>query len=398
VPKVDELATTGSESFGPDLTCALDRMRRWGERCDWTGWDPYDGLNSRTSRALTLGTSFGRRVVLQAVKASPVNVRPLLGIRPARNQKAIGLVASGYGYLGACGDEAAALAATRLCEWLVAGHVGGPAGCAWGYHFDVQTRFFAYPAGSPNTIATTFVGHALLDVAERLGDLRWVEPVVDAGRYLVGTMLVERDGATYFRYIPDDDKLIHNANLLACALLVRIDRLLQGNSLRPIAESAVAASLGAQRPDGSFPYSDWSSQGWVDNFHTGYVLESLAACGELPGVRAPLERGVAYWERELFLADGRPKYYASRVRPEDGHCYAQAIDTWLALDQMGLPRRREARRMAALLIDRMLSRDGTVVFRRRRLLSNRVPFVRWTTAPSFRALARLAWVLSRSVP
>lgn len=333
---------------------------------------------------------------MQAVKGSPLNLRPLLGIRPARNHKAIGLVASGYGYLGACGDEAAATAARRLCEWLVAAHVGGSAGRAWGYHFDVQTRFFAYPAGSPNTIATAFVGHGLLDVAERLGEARWAKAAGDAARYLVATMLVERDGSTYFRYIPRDEKLIHNANLLACALLVRVDRLLGRNDYRSIAEKAVAASLRAQHSDGSFPYSDWSGQVWVDNFHTGYVLESLAACSELPGVRTVLDRGASYWERELFLPDGTPKYYSGRARPEDGHCYAQAIDTWLALAAIGLPGLREAERTAVLLVERMLRSDGSVVFRRRRLLSNHVPFVRWTTAPTFRALARLGFVLSRS--
>ena len=34
-------------------------------------------------------------------------------------------------------------------------------GLGWGYHFDVQTRFFAYRAGTPNMIATSFAAHAL---------------------------------------------------------------------------------------------------------------------------------------------------------------------------------------------------------------------------------------------
>jgi hypothetical protein len=374
-----------------DVRAAVRAMRAWGEARDWKGWDPYDGLNSRVSRLLSLGTPLGRRVVVQAVKGAPVNVRPVLGIRPARNQKAIGLVASGYGHLAAAGDAEAGTAARRWCNWLVAHHADGPDGLAWGYHFDVQTRFFAYPAGSPNTIATTFVGHGLLDVVERLGAPEWIEPAEEAARFLLGTMLANGRGGPYFRYIPADEKLIHNANLLACALLMRVGRLAGRDDLRLAATEAVATSLRAQRPDGSFPYSDWSGQGWVDNFHTGYVLESLASCVDVPGVGPALERGAEFWARELFLADGTPKYDVERATPYDGHCYAQAIDTWLALDAIGISGLAAAERVAALLVRDMLRRDGAVVFRRGRWLTSRVAFVRWTTAPAFRALARLEW-------
>ena len=41
--------------------------------------------------------------------------------------------------------------------------------------------------------------------------------------------------------------------------------------------------------------------------------------------------------------------------------------------------------------------DGHVAFQKRRLWTSRVPFVRWTTAPSFRALARLEFARSRRV-
>jgi hypothetical protein len=375
-----------------DIRDALRRMRAWGEARDWSGWDPYDGLNSPVSRLLSLGTPLGRRVVVQAVKAAPLNVRPLLGIRPARNQKAIGLVASGYGFLAASGDAEAGIAARRWCDWLVEHHAGGPDGLAWGYHFDVQTRFFAYPAGSPNTIATTFVGHGLLDVAERLTAPEWIEPAEAAARFLLATMLVRGESGPYFRYIPADDKLIHNANLLACALLLRVGRLAGRDDLSAVAAESVQTSLRAQRSDGSFPYSDWAGQGWVDNFHTGYVLESLASCVDLPGVRPALERGAAFWARELFLADGTPKYDRERATPFDAHCYAQAVDTWLALDTVGSSGLPEAERVAALLVRDMLRRDGAVVFRRGRWLTSRVAFVRWTTAPAFRALARLEWI------
>src|SRR4051812_24558262 len=307
-----------------DALEAATRIRRWGEERDWTGWDPYDALSSPWAGVLTLRTALGRRILTQAVKRSSVNLRPALRIPKSQNHKAIGLVASAYAYLGAAGDDAARSTAGRWLDWLEREHVGGSEGLAWAYHFDVQTRFFFYRANSPNTIATTFVALAFLDAVEQLGDRQRVETAVSASEFLVTRMLVDDPRGPYFRYVDGDAKLIHNCNLLACATLARTAAHSGRADLAEIAARAVATTLAAQRPDGSWPYSEWSDQGWVDNFHTGYVLESLASCATMDGVSDALTAGVAFWSRELFLRDGTPKYTPQRTLPLDVHCYAQA--------------------------------------------------------------------------
>jgi hypothetical protein len=203
-------------------------------------------------------------------------------------------------------------------------------------------------------------------------------------------MLVNSGHGTFFRYVPGEDELVHNANLLACSVLVRAARVLEQPSLLDLALPAVATSLAAQRDDGSWPYAESARGDWVDNFHTAYVLESLALCaGSIPQARDALERGIDYWERELFLPDGTPKYTPDRVFPLDAHCYASAIDAYVALAQWHTPALDRAEHTAALLVARMLDPSGYVYFQRERFWVNRVPFVRWTTAPSFKALAGL---------
>jgi hypothetical protein len=352
-------------------------IRRWGEARDWRGFDPYDALNSPAAPLLTLGTSFGRRLLTQAVKRSSVNLRPLLGIKPAWNAKAIGLVASGYARLAASGDPTAVSQAERWLTWLVEHHSGGASGLGWGYHFDVQTRFFRYARGTPNAIATSFVAQALLDGAE-LVDRRWREPALEAALFLESQFLSTGSRGAFFRYLRQEDELVHNANLLACAVLVRAGRA-------EVSRQPLETSLAAQREDGSWPYSEGARGQWVDNFHTGYVLEALAACARtLSGLEEPLRKGVSYWIRYLFLEDGTPKYSPESVYPIDAHCYAQAIETHCSV---GNP--AEAKRQARLLIDRMFDPRGFVHFQKRRFSTSRVPFIRWSTAPTFRALARL---------
>ena len=359
-------------------------IRAWGEAREWRGYDPYDALNSPLAPVLTLGTRLGRRVLTQAVKLSPLNLRPALLIRPQWNAKALALVASAYAHLAAAGDESAVPHAGRWLSWLT------ECGPGWGYHFPVQTRVFRYDRGTPNTIATSFAAQALLDGCELLGGERWRDPALAAARFLEEQMLVERP-RPYFRYLPGEGELVHNANLLACAVLARSARVLGEERLLDPVRRAVATTVEAQRPDGSWPYSE--HHGWVDNFHTAYVLESLAECARsLPELGRPLDLGYDYWERELFLDDGTPKYFPDRTYPLDAHCYASAIDAWVAAG--GLDR---AERTASRLVERMLHPDGHVRFQVRGRWTNSVPFVRWTTAPSFRALARLEEARARLV-
>lgn len=370
------------------IDAAVARIRAWGEACDWRGYDPYDGLNSPAAPVLTLGRPLGRRLLTQVVKRSPVNLRPLLGIKPGVNSKAIALVASGYARLAAAGDDSARDEAVRRLEWLAA---RGP---RWGYHFPVQTRFFSYAAESPNTIATNFAAHALLDGCELLDLDALAADVESACDFLTEEMLTETDNGTFFRYIPGEDELVHNANLLACSVFVRAARALDRPPLLARARPAVMTSLAAQRDDGSWPYAESARGGWVDNFHTAYVLESLALCaGSIPEAKDALDSGIDYWERELFLPDGTPKHAPDRVLPLDAHCYASAIDAYLALASWHAAALERAERIAALLVARMLDASGYVYFQQERFWLNRVPFVRWTTAPSFKALAGL--VLAR---
>lgn len=373
-----------------NLRDAVDRIREWGEDCDWSGYDPYDALNSPAARFLALGTRPGRRFLTQAVKLSPVNLRPLLRIRPEWNAKAIGLVASGYARLSAAGDATASAPARLWLDWLATNHSGAVTSLGWGYPFDVQTRFFSFGRGTPNTIATTFVAQAFLDGVELLGEERWGKQALAAARFLEQHMLSESPDGMYFRYLPREKEMVHNANLLACAALARTARLLGTESLAELARRPLETSLSAQRADGSWPYAAGPAGEWVDNFHTGYVLESLAQCVSLgPEILGRLERGLAFWDQSLFTSDGTPKYFPDRTYPLDAHCYATAIDTWLSVADWHPLALQRADRLAELLIARMLDPAGFVHFQQRRLWTNRVPFVRWTTAPSFRALAGL---------
>jgi hypothetical protein len=366
---------------------AIARVRGWGEARDWRGYDPYDALNSPLAPLLTVGTPLGKRVLTQAVKHAPLNLRPLLRIPVGHNAMAIALVASGYTRLAAGGDESAAAFARRWLDWLVENHTGGDA-FAWGYHFPVQTRFFGYDRGTPNAIATSFAAHALLDGLELLGDRRYAAPLHAAARFVNDELLVE-SSSPYFRYLRREEELVHNANLLVAGFLARARRALDDEGIAaPVCET-VQTTLAAQRDDGSWPYAEAPGYRWVDNFHTAYVLESLSYCVDVPRVREALERGYAYWMAHLFLPDGSPRFATDRVYPHDAQAYSQAVETHVAMIGLIAAAYDYACRAAEVLVAAMVAPNGAVYFQRRRWWTNRVAFVRWSAAPTFRALAGL---------
>ena len=74
---------------------SLDRVEQWIETNDFKGYEPFDGLTSFLY-PLTLKNRLASQVLQQAVRRFPLNLRPLLGVRPLDSTKGRGYVAWGY--------------------------------------------------------------------------------------------------------------------------------------------------------------------------------------------------------------------------------------------------------------------------------------------------------------
>jgi hypothetical protein len=383
---------TASAAQRAALTEALRRLEEWGRKRDWTGSDPYDGLNATRLVGPLKRSPLGRRILTQLVKRSPVDLRPLFGIPAGLSAAAVAQLASGYaiGAVPGGGGRARLIAALDALESLRCPQFEEP---CWGYHFDVQTRVFFYPAGAPNTIATAFAGMALVDGYEATRDGRLLELATGAGDFFLRHVpqTEDRDGA-FFGYLAGDRTPIHNANALVCALLGRLAFHNARDDMRAAAEAGMRWTVARQRPDGSWPYGESPNLGWVDSFHTGYVLDALshgADAGLDVACEVALTRGLAYYRRALFLADGTPKYQPDALYPIDAQCVAQAIKT-MALAGARDPAHGAFAWTVFDFAQRHMRRlDGSYLFQRRRWWANAAPHVRWMAAPMLEALTRL---------
>jgi hypothetical protein len=375
-----------------DLLQALADLEAWGSARDWRGSDPYDGLNATRLTSLLARSQRGRQLVTQLVKRSPVDLRPLLGIRPAHSAAALAQVVSAYSrYRFLPTEEAPSKLADAVGE-LESLRCASFAEPCWGYHFDVQTRVFFYPKGAPNSIATSFAGLALIDAYETTSERRLLELAEGAGDFFLRHVpqTDAREGA-YFGYLVGDRTPIHNANMLVCALLSRLALHLGREDFREAARAAAAYTSAHQRSDGSWPYGERDELGWVDGFHTGYVLESLIVSAEsgIAVTTDTIERGLDHYSKRLFLEDGTPKYYESAIHPIDVQCAAQGIQTFARGSALRPDFEETAWQIFDYALRKLRRHDGAFIFQRRRFWRNGTPHVRWSAAPMLLAMIHL---------
>jgi hypothetical protein len=375
------------------------RLGAWVEAQNFSGYEPFDGQSSYL-RPLTLGLPFLERVLQQAVRRSPVNVRPLLGIRPRESTKGRGAMARGYlarwRMSGADADRANAVA---CLDWLIAHTSRGVREASWGNHFDFTSRAGRHRAGESILVWTSLIGQAFLDAFERLGDERYLDVARSVCRWILALPRETTPDGCCLSYLAARQLSIHNANLLGAAMLARTARHTGDSTLIDVARAAVRYSCAAQRPDGAWCYAEASAYRWIDSFHTGYNLDSLLCYQHSTGdvtFATHLDRGFRFFADHFAAADGTPRYYHDRTYPIDIQSAAQIIETFATFADRDPDALDRAETVARWTIRHMQDPAGYFYFRKSPRLTTKTPMLHWGQATMFRALTLLAWTRQRA--
>jgi len=378
------------EMFG-----SISLLFDWLERNDYKGYDTFDGLSATLLRPFTFETKTLRIVLQQSVRRSIVNLRPLLGIKKHHSSKGMGFLARGFLRLyQSTGDEIWRQKAEFALQWLIENQSKGYSGACWGNHFDYQSRGFYLPKGVPTIVWTSLIGHAFLDAYDLLKKDEYLQITQSACEHLLQD--IERypyGDAVCLTYVPGLDSQVHNANTLAASLLARTYSLTGVTSYIDLAQCAFQYTANFQRADGSWYYAESPYAHWVDNFHTGYVLDCfkyyLDATGDNRFV-ATMNFGYEYWKRTFFLADGTPRYYNHKTLPLDIQCSSQAIDTLVFFKDRDPKSLELALKVARWTIENMQDKSGFFYYRRYGPgLVNSTPTLHWGQATMLCALAGL---------
>jgi hypothetical protein len=185
---------------------------------------------------------------------------------------------------------------------------------------------------------------------------------------------------------------VHNASMLGAGLLARAWHFTKKREYLDLASAAMEYSCTRMEPDGAWWYGPEEKYHWIDNFHTGYNLDSLKCYIESTGdltFEPQLERGFAYFHETFFEPSGRPKYYHNRAYPIDIQCNSQAIETLAKFSTAVPDALKTALNVARWTIDHMQDPSGYFYYRRYPLMVARIPMLHWGQATMFQALVLL---------
>ncbi|SRR6266498_76362 len=382
-----------------DFESAYEVLFSWCQKRNFAGYDPFDALNSRLFQATPLKySSLARFAWTQVVKRSPLNLRRLARVPPEQNPKGIALFSlaalANYRRTRTKENE---IDPRELLDDLVAMQLSGWSGAAWGYNFDWQSRTFFAPRGTPMIVPTAFAVRALVEASLLFPDENYLSIARSACDFILQDLQRSHESKTEicFSYSPNSLTHIYNASLLAAEALALVGGVTKEQTLCELSLRAAEFVVQQQREDGAWTYGAAKSQRWIDNFHTSFVLLSLAKImercpgGQVVRFKRSLQRGYDFWRTSFFLADGWPKYYDDRLYPADAHAAGAAIVTFCEFRELDAQALSLARKIALWSIHNLRDRHGFFYYQRQRFSTVSTPFMRWSEAWMLYALGRL---------
>jgi rhamnogalacturonyl hydrolase YesR len=374
---------------------SLFRLQNYIEQENYFGYDPYDALKSPLFRLPFFKTSkLVRFGIQQLVKRSPVNLRPFLLIPKGLNPVTLGLCIQGYTELAISGDPSAIEKCNKLVKWLKELKSPGYHGACWGYDFPWEARHATIPAYQPTVVATGIITNALFQYYKLTKDQESFDLCRSACDFVLKDLKQTTDahGSICFSYSPFDTMKVYNASMKGARILIQAYHVTKEAHLLLAAKRAVNYVISNQQPDGSWFYSEAKNGNWVDNYHTGYVLDCLHEYQQLSNDEQwnpIIEKGYSYYQEHLFEKGFKPKFFNTSAYPLDCTSAAQAILTLCRFNNANL-----ASETAGYTIREMQSKKGYFYFRKYLYFIEKHSFMRWSNAWMFAALCTLYRKLS----
>ncbi len=388
------------------VSATVDRFCGWLERYGETSYDFQTVYASPMGRAAK--TFYYRNKKLGTLVVAPMvfceaffpSARRLFW-KPQRFPIADAHYAMAFAFLADCRKQEQWLDRARhFLSVLVDTRSPGMKEYAWGYPFHWVTIDGTLLAGTALITTTPYVYEAFSQVYAHDRDPRWLEIMESIARhaYTEYRQLAIGPGAESSAYTPspDDTCLVVNASAYRACLLARAGAELSEPKYLEAAERNIRFVAGAQNEDGSWPYAADGRRGFVDHFHTCFVMKSLTkAMRYIDSAEAEraIERGVAYYRTQLFDESGLPRPFARAPRlityRRELYDYAECVNLAVLLRNRFPEFDAILARVIGDLITRWQRPDGS--FRSRQLLLgwDNVPMHRWAQAQLLRSLCFL---------
>ena len=237
------------------------------------------------------------------------------------------------------------------------------------------------------------MGHAFIDAYEHTGEQEFLRVATSICDFIIGNIPQEiTSNGKCLSYIPGSQISIHNSNLLGAAILARTYRHAGNEEYAATAKNAVDYSCSRQMENGAWYYGEEEKYHWIDNFHTGYNIESLLYYSHAIGddtIKDTIARGMRFFIDNFFHEDYVPKYYHDTLYPIDIQCASQSIETLVHYSKYDRNSLMKAAGVAEWTIRHMQGSSGYFYYRKLPWMTMKTPMMHWGEATMFHGLAAL---------
>ena len=388
------------------VEASVARFTHWLERYGETSYDHqsyYAGKLGRGAKALyylrpLLGTAAVAPMVFS--EAFLPSARSLFW-KPQRFPIADAHYAMGFAFLAAIyGTEKHYLKAVHFLEVLEETRCRGYEEYCWGYPFHWVTRTGTMREGTPLITTLPYVYEAFAQVYAIDKNEKWRRILRSIAEHGFKCYRDKETGpnsmSCAYTPAPDDPCGVVNASAYRAFLLTKAAHDFSDSRYMEAGERNLNFVLASQNADGSWFYSMDGERDFVDHFHTCFVMKALAKIEQLTGcarIRSAIERGVAYYVKNLFDANGLPLPFSRRPRMtvyrKELYDYAECINLGALLYGRFPELDAIVDGVVADVLKRWQKSDGA--FRARQLLVgwDNVPMHRWAQSQLFRSFAFL---------
>lgn len=356
----------------------------------YKGYDPYDVLTSPLFKLPIFNNNKTLRFGFQQlIKRSPLNLRPALLVPKGYNPVTLGLCLQAYTYLidiFPSRKEEFELKIEFLLKELKEMVSGKFSGACWGYDFPWQARYVEIQAFQPTVVATGIITNALYIFYKRTGNIEAFDLCKSAADFILHDLYRTNDGDSFcFSYSPFDKQQVYNASAKGIRLLSQVYNETGNQSLKDSAGRAAEYIIKRQQSDGSWFYSE--SGKWVDNYHTGYVLDCLEEYGKWTGdksIEPILAKGFEFYKNNFFSPEGIPMKKLGKIYPVDCTSAGQSLLTLGRFNSF-----KTAIKVSEWMINNMQSTQGFFYYQKGSCFTSKLSFMRWSNAWMLVALSYL---------
>jgi hypothetical protein len=358
----------------------------------YKSFDQFDALTNPLINHLTKNNQLLRRISIQVVARSPIDLH-FLGMKKMVHTKTISDLLLFYSLnrkiekSKEINDCFELLIKNKLNEKYI-----------WGLKFPYASRFIDADIFMPNLYNTVNAGLSICHSFAYL-TLENQERAKLALNGIVTSLetefgYIDEIDRGWYIYYPRQKDPVYNVNALTIYLLVYIKKIGLNDItfLNNRIHSLISLLLEEQENNGCWYYSRADNGKWVDGFHTGFIIESLAFAykeGYKIRLKECLQKGWSFYINNMFTKEGYPRYFLkSKKYPIESQNCAQAIQTlsnislWINWEEKEL-----LSKVISNTIKNLYDNHGFFYYKKTKIITYKKPFFRWSITPMMLALS-----------